>query len=155
MTVGGKNMFNEYIIKENDTLAKIARENNISLEELATANEWEDLELEVGQKIIIPLASDRPFLYYTIENGDTLYSIADAYGIDATVLAKLNRLDPSQTLFAGGRIIIPKEGYNVYITEENDTIKDILRKTGKSFEELAQFNQTIYLLPEQLLFYKD
>lgn len=148
-------MFNEYIIKENDTLSKIARENNISLEELATANEWEDLQLEVGQKILIPRAGDRPFIYYTIENGDTLYSIADAYGMDANVLAKLNRLDINQTLFAGGRIIIPKEGYNVYITEEKDTIKDILKKTGKSFEELSNLNQTIYILPEQLLFYKD
>ncbi len=148
-------MYNEYIIKENDTLAKIARDNNVSLEELASANEWEDLGLVVGQKIIIPTTSDRPFVYYTIEEGDTLYSIADAYGIDVNDLAKLNKIDLNQTLFTGGRIIIPKEGYNFYITEENDTMKEILRKTGKSADEILKMNQTLYLSPKQLIVYKD
>lgn len=148
-------MYNEYIIKENDTLSKIARDNNVSLDELASANEWEDLQLEVGQKIIIPLTGDRPFTYYTIEKGDTLYSIADAYGLDVNTLSKLNRLSEDQTLFEGGRIIVPKEGYNFYITGENDSIKEVIRKTGKSIEELLQMNQTIFLSPEQVLFYKD
>ncbi len=148
-------MYNEYIIKENDTLAKIARDNNVSLEELASANEWEDLGLVVGQKIIIPTTGDRPFGYYTIEDGDTLYSIADAYGIDVNDLAKLNKIDINQTLFTGGRIIIPKEGYNFYITEENDTMKEILRKTGKSADEILKMNQTLYLSPKQLIVYKD
>lgn len=148
-------MYNEYIIKENDTLSKIARDNNVSLEELASANDWEDLGLKVGQKIIIPTINDRPFIYYTVEKGDTLYSIADAYGLDVKDLARLNKMDLNQTLFADSRIIIPKEGYNFYITEEKDTIKDLARKTGKTIEELSRQNQTIFLVPEQLVVYKD
>lgn len=148
-------MYNEYIIKENDTLSKIARDNNVSLEELASANDWEDLGLKVGQKIIIPTINDRPFIYYTVEKGDTLYSIADAYGLDAKDLARLNKMDLNQTLFSGSRIIIPKEGFNFYITEEKDTIKDLVRKTGKTIEELSRQNQTIFLVPEQLIVYKD
>lgn len=148
-------MYNEYIIKENDTLSKIANEKNISLDELINANDWQNLELEVGQKIIIPTDTDKPYSYYMIEDNDSLYSIADAYGLDVVDLAKLNKLDKDQNLFTGSRIIIPKEGYDFYITKETDTIKDILKKTGKSLEELSDINQTIYLVPNQVLFYKD
>lgn len=148
-------MYNEYIIKDKDTLSSIARENNISLEELANAIDWEDLELEVGQKILVPLASDRPLTYYTIEPGDTLYSIADAYGLDVKDLAKLNGIDVNQTLFVGGRIAIPKEGYNFYVTEDKDTVKEVLRKTGKTCEEIIRDNQNLLLQPGQLIIYKD
>lgn len=148
-------MYNEYIIKDKDTLSSIARDNNISLEELADAIDWEDLELEVGQKILVPLASDRPLTYYTIEQGDTLYSIADAYGLDVKDLAKLNKMDVNQTLFVGGRIVVPKEGYNFYVTEDKDTVKEILRKTGKNCEEIIRDNQTLLVQPGQLIIYKD
>ncbi len=148
-------MYNEYIIKENDTLSKIARDNNISLEELATANEWEDLQLEVGQKIIIPTSDNRPFSYYIVQTDDTLYSVADAYGMDVNDLAALNKRKPDQALFANERLLIPNEGYNFYITKEQDTIKNILKQAKQSYEALEKLNETIYVLPEQLIIYKD
>ena len=37
-------MFNEYIVKEDDTLSKIAESNNISVDELINANTMEQVE---------------------------------------------------------------------------------------------------------------
>lgn len=147
-------MYNEYVVQSNDSLSKIADEFGISLEELLSANGWQDLTLKDGQKIMIPSSVDMPFVYYTVEKGDNLYQIAGAYGIDANTLALLNKISPNQTLFVGDKIIIPKEGYGVYITNDTDSIQKVLKNTGKTFEEIHKLNPSISISPNQVILYQ-
>lgn len=147
-------MYNEYVVQSNDSLSKIADEFGISLEELLSANGWQDLTLKDGQKIIIPSSVDMPFVYYTVEKGDNLYQIAGAYGIDANTLALLNKISPNQTLFVGDKIMIPKEGYGVYITNDTDSIQKVLKNTGKTFEEIHKLNPSISISPNQVILYQ-
>lgn len=147
-------MYNEYVVQSNDSLSKIADEFGISLEELLSANGWQDLTLKDGQKIMIPSSVDMPFVYYTVEKGDNLYQIAGAYGIDANTLALLNKISPNQTLFVGDKIMIPKEGYGVYITNDTDSIQKVLKNTGKTFEEIHKLNPSISISPNQVILYQ-
>ena len=147
-------MYNEYVVQSNDSLSKIADEFGISLEELLSANGWQDLTLKDGQKIMIPSSVDMPFVYYTVEKGDNLYQIAGAYGIDVNTLALLNKINPNQTLFVGDKIMIPKEGYGVYITNDTDSIQKVLKNTGKTFEEIHKLNPSISLSPNQVILYQ-
>ncbi len=148
-------MFNEYIVKEDDTLSKIAESNNISVDELINANTMEQVELKQGQKLIIPVSENQPFFYYTIEEGDNLSKIADAYGIDRSKLAKLNGLDDNTILFVGNRLVIPKEGIDFYITKENDTIEQVLSVLNKTYDDISKKNKVIYLVPNQLILYDE
>ena len=57
--------------------------------------------------------------------------------------------DPNQTL------IIPREGINLYLTNNNDTINSVLEKSGVSLNELINNNENIYLREEQILVFLD
>jgi LysM repeat protein len=53
----------EYTVKAGDNLAKIARDNNVSLEALAAANNInlnQRVNLRIGQKLTIPVATPAP-----------------------------------------------------------------------------------------------
>ena len=42
--------------------------------------------------------------YYTVQSGDTLYSIAFRYGLDYKKLARSNKIAPPYTIFVNQRI---------------------------------------------------
>ena len=75
-----------YIVKENDTLDKISREYNISVERLKILNGLDTDELVIGQAILILY----PSLSYIVREGDTLQKIADMYGTTVKDLWRAN-----------------------------------------------------------------
>ncbi len=104
---------NYYVIRQGDTLYSIARRYNISLDDLLEANPGINASaLAIGQVICIPLATPpvtcpTGFAAYTIQAGDTFYSIARRSG---TTVAKLRAANPSvnpNTLLVGQVICIP------------------------------------------------
>jgi nucleoid-associated protein YgaU len=44
---------------------------------------------------------------YTVQDGDSLSSIADAFGVSQEALAEINDIDDPNSLFAGQVIVIP------------------------------------------------
>ncbi|MGH2547939.1 MAG: LysM peptidoglycan-binding domain-containing protein [Thermomicrobiales bacterium] len=44
---------------------------------------------------------------YTVQDGDSLSSIADAFGVSQEALAEVNNIDDPNSLFAGQVIVIP------------------------------------------------
>lgn len=79
---------NEYIVKAGDTLYKIARENNISVDELKEKNNLTNNMLSIGQILIIPNSNN----IYKVKRGDTLYKIARENNISVNRLKELNNL---------------------------------------------------------------
>ena len=49
--------------------------------------------------------------------------------------------------------MIPNVSNQYYLTKNNDTIGDIINKLGIPFEKISQMNETIYVLPDQMIFY--
>ena len=93
------------------------------------------------------------FDIYTIEKGDNLYKIAKEYNINPKLLASINGLNIDDYIYPNQELLIPKNGFIYYLTIEGDTIELVSNKFNISSEELINEN-TIYLLPDQLLIHK-
>lgn len=95
------------------------------------------------------------YTYYTIESGDTLYSISKKFNVNPKLVAELNGLEVDEYIYPKQTLIIPKKGIQYYITKENDTLKTVSNMFGTNEGKVAEQNKTIYLLPEQMIFYRE
>lgn len=95
------------------------------------------------------------YTYYTIESGDTLYSISKKFNVNPKLVAELNGLDVDEYIYPKQTLIIPKKGIQYYITKEDDTLKQVSNIFGTNEGALAEQNKTIYLLPGQMIFYRE
>ena len=137
-----------------DTLDNIALRLGISPEVLATLNGLNvDSELAMNSYIVVP-RGESMFDKYVVMKGDNMYAIARNYGISPSELIKLNGLNPNDIIYPGDEILIPKENTGFYITENGDTLTKISEALSIPINELLRQNQTIYLLPDQLIVYK-
>ena len=82
-----------YTVKKGDSLWKIAREYDISVSDLISLNNLKNLTLSINQQLIVPSNTIIDDDTYIVQKGDTLWSIAKAYGIDVNTLKELNNLD--------------------------------------------------------------
>ncbi len=145
-------MFNKYITKEGDTLEVIANKLNLSLDKLQKLNQiYYNGELRVGSQILLPENSQAYFNYYTIEQGDTIYGIARRYNINPELLSAMNGLKNEDYIYPGQEILIPKNNYSYYLTAEGDTLKMVSDVFKKPVNKVIEENETIYLLPDQLI----
>lgn len=95
------------------------------------------------------------YTYYTIESGDTLYSISRKFNVNPKLVAELNGLEVDEYIYPKQTLIIPKKGIQYYITKENDTLKTVSNMFGTNEGKVVEQNKTIYLLPEQMIFYRE
>lgn len=100
---------------------------------------------------ITPSNKQNYYNYYTIEKGDSLYSIARRYNINPELLAGLNGLSMQEYIYPGQEIVIPKNGYSYYITKEGDTLDIVANMFKISSENLVKKNGVIYLSEGQVL----
>ena len=104
---------NLYVVVSGDTLWSIARKNNISVSDLLKANNLTSNFLSVGQVLIIPneVESSGEDLtnnsLYTVQKGDTLWSISRLFNVSVNELRKYNNLN-SDFLTIGQTLIIPQ-----------------------------------------------
>jgi spore germination protein len=74
---------------------------------------------------------------HVVQQGQSLYHIAQTYGTTPTAIADANRIDPNQTLVVGQALVIPNiEGsspkstaeFNAYVEARSDTSAQSLKK---------------------------
>ena len=99
--------------------------------------------------------NDDYYTYYTVIDGDTIYGISKKYNVNPKLVCELNGLKEDEYIYSGQSLIIPKKGVQYYITKEDDTLKTVSNLFNISENELVSSNKTIYLLPGQLLFYRE
>lgn len=144
-------MFDKYTIQSGDSLDSIARQFCTSVEEIQSINNIDFSLLRAGTEIIVPKLKEKYFEYYTIEKGDNLYRIALKYNVNPELLSNLNGLNMSDYIYPGQELLIPKAGYSYYITTEGDTLEIVANRFKNSKEAIIDQNETIYLLPGQML----
>ncbi len=136
---------NTYIVQKGDTLYSIAKKYGISVDELKRYNDLFSNELLIGQILNIPsdnnndIEEDEVF-YYTVQKGDSLYSIAKRFGINVNDLIKTNGL-LNTTLQIGDQLIIPGvTKQNTYTVVSGDSLYSIAKKFNTTVDELKRLN---------------
>lgn len=146
-------MYDKYTVGYNESLNDIASRFNTTKEELMSINNLYEDYLRAGMDIAVPVSNDY-FTTYTVNTGDNLYAIARRYNINPTLLAALNGLNMDDYIYPNQKIMIPKSGYSFYITKDGDTLSIVADKFKRNADEIIKMNQTIYLLPGQLMINK-
>ncbi len=141
---GEEESTNTYTVQKGDTLYSIARRFNMTVEELKRLNNLTSNTLSIGQVLKIPTEEETPTpTTYTVQRGDTLYSIARNFNTTVEALKQLNNLT-SNTLSIGQVLKIPTEEETIapttYTVQKGDTLYSIARRFNTTVEELKRLN---------------
>lgn len=148
-------MYDIYVVKEGDTLEKLAKEFQLPIFDIIRMNGIENIyELTPGLELKLPIKEHTAFTFYNIKPGDTLYSIAREKHTSPEYIVLLNGLNPNEYIYPNQQILVPREDIAIYLTKQGDSIQSIARSTNERPEDLLLYNHKMLLLPEQLIAYK-
>lgn len=97
-----------HTVKSGDTLTAIARRFDMSVKDLAAANDLDpDKPLKLGARIKGPATTARA---YVVQSGDTLTAITKRFSVTLKALAAENNLKTTASVKKGQKIVLP-DGY--------------------------------------------
>lgn len=138
-----------YVVKQGDTIYKIAQMFNVSAEKIIADNELTNPNnLVVGQTIVI-LTNGANGTTHTVVSGDTLFSIAKQYGVSLSSLMQANpQITNPLNLQIGSVVTVPNVNQNKREIEVNGycfpNISDsVLNKTLPSLTYLSIFSYEV------------
>jgi len=140
------------MVKPGDDLNKIASFFNVTPDFLEKIN-INTNNLYPGMQIIVPSTSNG-YMVYKVKKGDTLYGIANEYGVELKNLLYLNGLNETDFIYPDQEILIPQKDLEIYMTIENDTLGMVAKKLNASIKDIVNQNATIYLEVGQPILYK-
>lgn len=116
-----------YVVQRGDTLYKISRRYNISVEMIKNTNNLRSDVIYIGQQLNIPTTnSGAPTTAsvttapsstsYIVQAGDTLYRISRRYGVDVNSLRSANRIF-NDTIYIGQALVIPSSSATTTSTQ--------------------------------------
>lgn len=146
-------MYSVYKIMFGDTLDSIANKTNTTVEELMNINS--NIDMSVDSYIVVPSSMNDSFFTYIVKSGDNLYQIAREYNINASDLAAINGIKVDEYLYPNQQLMIPTNKTLVYVTKEGDTLDVVLDNFNTSYDNIKRQNKKIYLMPEQLIIFKE
>lgn len=147
-----------YTVERGDSLWSIARRFGVTVQEIRDANDLTTDTLSVGQSLIIPGISAGDDLEdnedseivpttYTVASGDSLWSIANRFGVTVNDLKTANNLT-SNLLSIGQVLIIPTTGsnnpnnptYTIYTVASGDSLWSIANRFGTTVDTIKNLN---------------
>ena len=133
---------NTYIVKQGDSLYKIATQYNTTVDNLKSLNNLSSNILSIGQTLKVPtnVIVDTNNNVYVVKSGDNLYSIALRYDVSVDELKELNNLS-SNILSIGQILKIPTElDENIYIVKKGDNLYSIANRYNTTVDEIKRKN---------------
>lgn len=124
-----------YTVIAGDSLYRIAQRFGTTVEILQQANKLQSTSLNVGQVLYIPPVPGRVF-QYTVQPGDSLYTLARLFSTTIPALAELNGIQ-NNIIYAGQRILIP------FYTEVivNVSMANVRSGSGTNYPSIAVMQQ--------------
>lgn len=93
--------YQAYTVKKGDTLFSLSKKFGTTIEEIISANRLLNLDLKVGQNLVIPSSKklaavddtwDKKNGIYVVRKGDTIYSISKKTGVSVEIIRRLNNM---------------------------------------------------------------
>lgn len=141
-----KNLEGYYIVKKGDSLWSIASKNNTSVNEIKKLNNLSSNNLSIGQLLKLPTTNNEEIIdenVYTVEKGDSLYSISRKYNITVDNLKSANNLT-SNLLSIGQKLVIPKSTASsneiTYTVQKGDSLWLIANKYDTTVDKIKSAN---------------
>ena len=134
-----------YTVKPGDTLYSLAQKFNTTVADLKSLNGLASNNLSIGQQLQIPTTEvEEEFINYTVKLGDTLYTIAQNYGISVNDIIEYNNLGttvitPNQVLKLPTNVQ-PEKNPNIYTVRPGDTLYGIAQSFGVTVAQLKTLN---------------
>ena len=138
---------NIYIVKKGDSLYSIANKYNTTVEELKRINNLTSNILSIGQVLKLPsdkasnVEKEENTISYTVQKGDSLYSIARKYNTTIDRIKDLNNLT-TNLLSIGQVLLIPTDTNleTTYTVQKGDSLYSIAKKYNTTVNRLKQLN---------------
>lgn len=136
-----------YIVKKGDSLYSIANKYNTTIDELKRINNLTSNILSIGQVLKLPsdkvsdIEKKENTISYTVQKGDSLYSIARKYDTTIDRIKKLNNLT-TNLLSIGQVLLIPTDTNleTTYTVQKGDSLYSIAKKYDTTVDRLKQLN---------------
>lgn len=145
-----------YVVQKGDSLWSIANANGTTIDELVNLNDLVTNNIYAGQVLKIPNSGGSGAAFpeinetYTVQKGDTLYSIALKYNTSIPNLISKNNLT-NTNISVGDVLLIPSDvestGDNndvitnsTYVVNPGDTLYSLSKKYGVSINDLINAN---------------
>lgn len=161
----------EHQVKKGDTLDVIAKKYGANISSIKTVNNLKSNNLTLGQRLQIPLTpangtaqavepqkqladhqspKEAAKSYYTVKNGENLWTIAKTQKTSVDSLAQLNALDPQSSLQPGQKLIVLSQASDdeikqprklTYTIKSGDTLGKIAAIYNVSVKQIMQWNK--------------
>lgn len=136
-----------YIVKKGDSLYSIANKYNTTVDELKRINNLTSNTLSIGQVLKLPsdkasdIEKEENTISYTVQKGDSLYSIARKYSTTIDKIKDLNKLT-TNLLSIGQVLLIPTDTNleTTYTVQKGDSLYSIAKKYDTTVDRLKQLN---------------
>ncbi len=132
-----------YVVNTGDTLESIAAQYGVSAERVAYDNDISGAELVVGQALIIAI----PETVYTIQNGDTLQSIGDAFETTVLQLVRNNSYLLNESFLLPGRQIV----ISYQTVNQNDETNEVNRMNQRNIVDIEIFGYAYGFIRDDIL----
>lgn len=166
--------WHEVTVKAGDTLSKIAENNGVSIKDIATANELTDQhKLREGQTLFVPNDTNRVLetlshvrklkeediarrkqaaalkvTNYVVKEGDSLWSIANAFDLDVNTLFGSNKISETNILKVGTAIRVPNQDGIFVKAAANQTVAKLAKEYSIFPEAILSANE---MTPDSVL----
>ena len=136
-----------YIVKKGDSLYSIANKYNTTVDELKRINNLTSNTLSIGQVLKLPsdkasnVEKEENTISYTVQKGDSLYSIARKYSTTIDKIKDLNNL--TTNLLSIGQVLLIPTNTNLettYTVQKGDSLYSIAKKYNTTVDKLKQLN---------------